>query len=199
MTRTGLIAAELPNVVWDIASDSAAYTKNRLPHEALGGKTPIEIILAKDPVNERKDLHPGGQKVTCYDYEVKNKLLARSYERRIIGYTATWGTYWVRKADGATKLSKNPTPVILDNEWEESSTEEEILRPEVSDWDQPESLAEELGPTDAPKKKRQTAEEWTNLVRSQISTRNRKPKIFAVETDPNHPTNQQARASPQAK
>jgi len=85
MSRIGLIAAGLPKGLWDKASDSAAYTKNRLPHKALGGKTPIEIILAKDPVNERKNLHPFGQKVTYYDYEVKDKLSARSYEGRIIG------------------------------------------------------------------------------------------------------------------
>jgi len=55
MSRTGLIAAGLPKGLWDKASDSTAYTKNQLPHRALGGKTPIEIILAKDPVNERKN------------------------------------------------------------------------------------------------------------------------------------------------
>jgi len=64
-----------------------------LPHKALGGKIPIEIILVKDPVNERKNLHPFGQKVTCYDYEVKDKLSARSYEGRIIAYTTTFGIY----------------------------------------------------------------------------------------------------------
>jgi len=64
MSRTGLIVAGLPKGLWDKASDSAAYTKNRLPHKALGGKTYIEIILAKDPVNERKNLRPFGQRVT---------------------------------------------------------------------------------------------------------------------------------------
>jgi len=196
MSRTGLIAAGLPKGLWDRASDSASYTKNRLPHKALGGKTPIEIILAKDPVNERKNLRPFGQRVSCYDYEVKDKLSARSYEGRIIGYTATFGTYWVRTIDGATKLAKNPIPIILNNESEESSSEEEIPPPEVSDWDQPDPPPEDLGPAAAPKKKRRTAEEWTNLVGSRRSTRDRKPKIFTVGTDPDHPTDQQARTSP---
>jgi len=93
MSRTGLIAAGLPKGLWDKASDSAAYTKNGLPHKALGEKTPIEIILVKDPVNERKNLRPFWQKVTCYDYEVKDKLSARIYEGRIIRYTTTVGTY----------------------------------------------------------------------------------------------------------
>jgi len=72
MSRTGLIVAGLPKGLWDKASDSAAYTKNRLTHKALKGKTPIEILLANDPVNERKKLRSFGQKVTCYDYEVKD-------------------------------------------------------------------------------------------------------------------------------
>jgi len=199
MSRTGLIAAGLPKGLWDKASNSAAYTKNQLPHRALGGKTSIEIILAKDPVNERKNLRPFGQRVTCYDYEVKDKLSARSYEGRIIRYTTTFGTYWVRTADGATKLTKNPIPVILDNESEESSSEEEIPPPEVSDWDQPDPSSEDLGPAAAPKKKRRTAEEWINLVDSRRSTRDRKPKIFAVGTGPDHPTDQQDRATLQVK
>jgi len=55
MSRTGLIAAGLPKGLWYKASDSVAYTKNWLPHKALGGKTPIEIILAKDPVHQREN------------------------------------------------------------------------------------------------------------------------------------------------
>jgi len=62
-------------------------------------------------------------------------------------------------ADGAIKLAKNPIPVIPDNESEESSSEEEILPPEISDWDQPDPLPEDLVPAAAPKKKRWTAEE----------------------------------------
>jgi len=105
----------------------------------------------------------------------------------------------VRTADGAMKLSKNPTPIIPDNESEESSSEEEIPPPEVSDWDQPDPPPEDLEPAAAPKKKRRTTEEWTNLVGSCRSTRDRKPKILAVGTDPDHPTDQQARTSSQAK
>ena len=170
-----------------------------MPHKALGGKTPIEIIPAKDPVNKRKNLRPFGQRVTCYDYEVKDKLSARSFEGRIIGYITTFGTYWVRTADGATKLAKNPIPVMLDNESEESSSEEEIPPPEVSDWNQPDPPPEDLGPAAAPKKKRRIVEEWTNLVGTHKSTRDRKPKIFAVGADPDHSTDQQARTSPQAR
>jgi len=93
-------------------------------------------------------------------------------------------------ADGAIKLTKNPIPVILDNESEESSSEEEILPPEVSDWDYPDPPPENLGLAAAPKEKRRTAKEWTNLVASRKSTRDRKPKIFAVGADSDHPTDQ---------
>ena len=105
----------------------------------------------------------------------------------------------MRTANGATKVAKNPIPITLDNESEESSSEEEIPPPEVSDWDQPDPPPENLGPAAAPKKKRRTAEEWTNRVSSRRSTRDRKPKIFAVGTDPDYPTDQQARTSPHAK
>jgi len=50
MSKTDLIAAGLPNRLWNKASDFAAYTKNRLLHKALGWKTIIEMILTKDPV-----------------------------------------------------------------------------------------------------------------------------------------------------
>ena len=199
ISRIGLIMAGLPKGLWDKPSNFAASTKNGLPHKALGGKRSIQIILTKDPVNERKNQGPFWIKVTCYDYGVKDKLSARSYEGRIIVYTATFGTYCVTMADGTTKVTKNPTPVMPDNKSEESSTEVEILLSEVSDWGQPESLPEELGPTAAAKKKQRTAEEYTNLVGSRKSTRDRNPKIFTAGTDSNHPTDQQARASPQGK
>jgi len=102
-------------------------------------------------------------------------------------------------ADGATKLAKNPIPVGLDNELEENSSEEEILPPEVSDWDQPDPPLEDLGLAAAPKKKRRTAEKWTNLYGSRKSTRDREPNVFVVGADPDYPTDQQARTSPQAK
>jgi len=56
MCRTVLISAGLPKGLWDKASDAMAYTKNRVPHKTLQGKTPIEIFLSKDPVKERANL-----------------------------------------------------------------------------------------------------------------------------------------------
>ena len=80
MSRTALIAAEMPKGYWDKASLWVVYTKNRLPHKSLPtGKTPIEIFLPKSPIG-RSNLRPFGQKVICYDYEVHDKLSARGYE-----------------------------------------------------------------------------------------------------------------------
>jgi len=40
------IAADMPKGYWDKASLWAAYTKNRLPHEALPkGMTPVELLI----------------------------------------------------------------------------------------------------------------------------------------------------------
>ena len=110
MSHTALISTGLPKGLWDKASGAMAYTKNRVPHKTLQGKTPIEVFLQKDPIKERANLWPFGQKVICYDYEVTDKLSARSYKARTIGYTQTFGTYWVRKNDGSYKVAKSPTP-----------------------------------------------------------------------------------------
>ena len=67
-------------------------------------------------MKERVNLRPFGQKVICYDYDVTDKLSARSYEARVIEYTQTFGTYWVRRNDGSYKLAKSPTSVIDESE-----------------------------------------------------------------------------------
>jgi len=67
MSQTALISAKLPKGLWDKASDAMAYTKNRVPHKTLQGKTPIEVFLQKDPVKERANLRPFSQQVICYD------------------------------------------------------------------------------------------------------------------------------------
>jgi len=76
MSRTALIAAEMPKGYWDKASLWAAYTKNRLPHKALANNvTPIELLLPGSHINcLRKNLRPFGQRVKCFNYEVSDKL-----------------------------------------------------------------------------------------------------------------------------
>ena len=115
MSRTAIIATNgtLPKSIWDKASAWAAYTKNRVPHKSLKGKTPIELFLEKDPVKARSNLRPFGQTVTCYDYEVRasDKLAPRSWEGQLVGYTTSFGTYQVMTPSGAFKIVKNPVPV----------------------------------------------------------------------------------------
>lgn len=58
-------------------------------------------------------------------------------------------------------------------------------------------------PPPEPRKKRRTALEWEEKVGSRLSIRDRKPsqkgRIFDAGTDPDHPTDEQAQASPLAK
>jgi len=198
MSRTALISAGLPKGLWDKVSDAMAYTKNRVPHKTLQGKTPIEVFLQKDPNKERANLRPFGQRVICYDYNVVDKLSARSYEARIIEYTGTFGTYWVRKNDGSYKLAKSPTPVTEESE---SDTEDEIELEEPEP-ESPEPPAERIPVPMAPKRKRnpKNNEYWDSVVGRRSSIRERRPsaKIQAVGMDPDHSTDKQARNSPLA-
>jgi len=195
MSRTALISAGLPRGLWDKTSDAIAFTKNRAPHKTLQGKSPIEVFLQKDPIKERANLRPFGQKVICYNYEVTDKLSARSYEARIIGYTQTLNTYWVIKNDGNYKLAKSPTPVI-DEPVSDSEEETELEEPEP-----PVQQDEKPAPM-VPKRKRNSKNDefWDKVVGRRSSTRERKlttkVQIQAVGTDPDHPTDEQARNSP---
>jgi transposase InsO family protein len=86
----------IPKGRWDKASGWSAYTKNRVPHKILEGKSPLEILFpGKNIYNERKNLRPFGQEVVCFDYNVTDKLSARNYEARIVGYTLTHRVYRV--------------------------------------------------------------------------------------------------------
>jgi len=104
MSRTALIAVEMPKGYWDKASLWAIYVKNWLPHKALPkGLTPVEILLPGTHAEcLRNNLRPFEQRVKCFDYEVSDKLSARGYEGRIIDYTNTFQTYWVIDSSGKT-------------------------------------------------------------------------------------------------
>ena len=96
---------------WDKVSKNLAYTKNRIPHKSLGGKTPVEILFIKNARMEWQNLRPFGQKVICYDYETTDKLSPRSYEDQIVGYTETHGTYWLKDKTSKTRLAKSPKTI----------------------------------------------------------------------------------------
>ena len=57
-----------------------------------------------------------------------NKLSPRNYEARIVGYTSSHGTYWVRKDSGSYHLAKSPTSISdeTSSESEEGGLDEEI-------------------------------------------------------------------------
>ena len=212
MSRTAIIAAEnLPKSLWDKASAWAAYTKNRLPHKSLPDqKTPAEILLDRDPIKARSNLRPFGQKVICYDYEISasDKLAPRSWEGRLVGYTTTFGTYQVMNHTGGIKIVKNPIPVKRGTHLEsESESEEEspMSQGEIDHQNDEQLTTPNPGvsttePPPAPKKKRRTATEWEKIVGSRFSMREKKPssRIQAVGADSDHPTDEQARTSPNA-
>ena len=75
MSRTAVLASGLSKSLWDKAAAWAAYTTNPLPHETLPDqKVPAEIVLDRGPIKARSNLRPFGQKVSCFDYDIKDKL-----------------------------------------------------------------------------------------------------------------------------
>jgi len=210
MSRTAIIGANLQKSLWDKASAWAAYTKNRIPHKSLNNRTPIELFLNKDPIEARTNLRPFGQRAICYDYEIQasDKLAARSWEGRLIGYTSTHGTYQVLTPTGASKIVKDPRPIQPTQPIQKSDNESESEDSEPEDRETeepprpitPEKQISTTEPPAAPKRKRKPDEYWDNLLGHRSSTRERKPtaKVQAVGTDLDHPTDEQARNSPLA-
>jgi hypothetical protein len=90
MARTTIL---VPKKLWFRAARNAAYTKNRLPHSALGGKVQRELLKETNIEEERKFLRTFGERVYAHILEPKNKLAARSTAARIIGYTNTHFIY----------------------------------------------------------------------------------------------------------
>ena len=109
MARTAMISSGVKS--WGDAIQWAAYTKNRIPHKSLQ-KTPIEALLGKIE-NIRSNLRPFGQKVMIHVYneERPDQMAPRAIEARIIGYTATHGTYQVITATGKRSIAKNPRAI----------------------------------------------------------------------------------------
>ena len=129
MARTAMISSELRS--WGDAIQWAAYTKNRIPHKSVQ-KTPIEALLGKIE-NIRSNLRPFGQKVMIHVYKEDrpDRMAPRAIEARIIGYTATYGTYQVITTTGKRKIAKNPRAIYQSNEndSEEEDTSEWLTKP----------------------------------------------------------------------
>jgi transposase InsO family protein len=112
MNRTTILGTNggIPKGRWDKASGWSGYTKSHVPHKTLKGKSPLEIFPEK-VYKERKNLRPFGQKVICFDYNVTDKLSARSYEARIVGYTLTHGVCQVVDKNERQRVVKDPKPL----------------------------------------------------------------------------------------
>ena len=120
MGRVALIAAgQWSPGYWGDAAQWAAYTKNRIPHNSLRNKIPIEVFLNKT-VN-RGNLRPFGEKVVAHAYlESNDKMVPRGIHACIIGYTETYGIYQVISPTGKRFLAKNPTAVKKEEEEEDT-------------------------------------------------------------------------------
>ena len=111
IARTAMIGAELKGL-WGDAIKWAAYTKNRIPHENLTGMTPAQVFLLKE-VPTRDNLRPFGQRIMIHIYKDQRdgRWAPRAQEARIIGYTETHGVYQVITPTGKRLISKDPRPI----------------------------------------------------------------------------------------
>ena len=197
MARTAMISAGLKGL-WGDAIQWAAYTKNRVPHRALNGKSPIEVLLNKK-VN-RDNLRPFGQKVMAHIYKEQreSRMSERAIECRIMQYTETYGIYLVINHSGKRFLSKDPRPVIED-ESSESENEPDNYKDPVFDIGK--KLVESFEPPAAPRKSKRIEENlelgrgisnYQDLINRGLTgqTNNR------VGHDEDHPTEEQVANAP---
>jgi hypothetical protein len=198
---------EIPNGRWDKASGWSAYTKNRVPHKTLEGKSPLAILFpGKDIHNEQKNLRPFGQEVVYFDYNVTDKLSARSYEARIVGYTLTHGVYQVIDKNERQRIAKDPKPLNLteiessDYSSEEDADNEPENNIPIKNIPDKLSFTEHTPSQLAPAKQqrhKKIPEEFTALYRSRQSTREKQPsqkaRTQAIGADEDYSTEQQAR------
>jgi hypothetical protein len=205
MNRTVILATNggIPKGRWDKAAGWSAYTKNRVLHKILDGKSPLEVFLPeKDIIKDRENLRPFGQKVICCDYDVTDKLSAQSFEARIVGYTHTHGVYNVIDSTGKQRVVKDPKPVIEpENNSDKSTTEtgpSELAKQTIHK-DESTKPVEETSIEPPPmkqKRQRKITQEYTELYASRQSTRNQKPTekaaAQAIGANKDHPTKEQA-------
>ena len=89
----------LPLSLWAEAVTHATYTKNRMPHVSLGGKSPLEVTEGRKP--NLSNLQPFGSPAYVFIPEerrkVGGKLKERSEEGYLVGYTDQSNRYrfWI--------------------------------------------------------------------------------------------------------
>ena len=187
MARTAMISASLKGL-WGDAIQWAAYTKNRIPHKTLG-TSPIEVILGKQV--DRGNLRPFGQKVMAHIYKEQrdSRMSERATECRIIQYTETYGIYLVVNHNGKRFLTKDPRPISMKEE--SSDSESELETPTKSN--KPSTPA-------APRKSKRIEEnlELGRGISNYHDLINKGLTGNRVGHDDDHPTEEQARTSPNA-
>lgn len=74
----------LPKTFWGEAISNACYTQNRLPHSALNGKSPVEVLSGKTP--HLAHLREFGAKCWVYQESTQGKLEKKAKECTFLGY-----------------------------------------------------------------------------------------------------------------
>ena len=107
MASNAIISSGSPRNLWHEAFYNAVYTKNRLPHIALQGKSPLEV--AKPGVKAQVEiffLRPFGDPVWAFD-----KYRAQTIEA-IIGYSWSHGVCRMLTKDNKVILAKIHHPRV---------------------------------------------------------------------------------------
>jgi hypothetical protein len=110
MGRTALICSKLTKTYWPEAFCHAVFIKNRIPHTALNGKTPLEIFKPEtDIINERKRFRTFGEHVWIHNYTESDKISLRAINARILGYGVSYKTS--RILTESRKVTRAQSPV----------------------------------------------------------------------------------------
>lgn len=109
MARTALLHSKLPKSLWPEAISHSMFTKNRIPHATLSGRSPIELLLPNTNIQEeRSRFRYFGEPVWVHIPQEKSKLQPRSIKVNLVGYGSGFQTFWVYTENRAIVLTKNP-------------------------------------------------------------------------------------------
>jgi hypothetical protein len=89
--RTALIEHKLPDSMWSLAIRAAAHIQNRLPHSALGRKSPYEVLRGQKP--DTRGLRGFGTFVVAHDHGQSSAMSPTGVPCILVGYGKHPGTY----------------------------------------------------------------------------------------------------------
>ena len=111
--RALLYDSNLPSSLWAEAVAHATFTKNRIPHGSLTGKSPFTLVFNRNP--SLSSLHAFGDLVYIYIPEerrrIGGKLLPRSEAAHLVGYGEERNQYrfWIPE-DCKIRISRDFKP-----------------------------------------------------------------------------------------